>query len=57
MRNPVSEYGFTKQDNGSIVCDHCAKSFPRPEGSVMRGHRRRCEVHTYDHHTPGVCDA
>lgn len=39
-----------------VECVHCGQVFDS-EGSVMRGHRRRCAVFSFDPYTPGVCDS
>jgi hypothetical protein len=58
----VKRLGYTELDpehshrsSGTVQCDHGTR-FPA-YGNVMRGHRRRCTVKSWDPHTPGVCDA
>jgi hypothetical protein len=52
-----ARYGFVRLTDGGIACVDCGARFPLAEGSVMRGHRRRCPISPHDHPTPGVCDA
>jgi len=42
---------------GGIVCRACGATFTSNEGSVMRGHRRRCEVAPEAVAIPGSCDS
>jgi len=53
--DPLAVYRYRRVGEAGIACIDCGASFPRSEGSVMRGHRRRCPVNSFDHHTPGVC--
>lgn len=39
-----------------VRCEACGLDVKR-EGSIMRGHRRRCPVAPADPFTPGVCEA
>lgn len=50
--------GFHNADvgDGRVVCDDCAEIVKR-EGSIMRGHRRRCRVRPEEVYTPAVCDS
>ncbi len=51
---PSREQGIDgKREVRCVYCGYLG----RREGSVMRGHRRRCEVVAWDPFTPGVCDS
>lgn len=57
--------GFTRyteatgpmQSTKGVMCKACGQSFTRVEGSVMRGHRRRCPVYPVAIPIPGRCDS
>jgi hypothetical protein len=53
----VTRYGFARTADG-YTCGACDASWAGPaDGSIMRGHRRRCPVAPADFPTPGVCDS
>lgn len=60
-RNTYSkDLGYIDADvetsTSTVECLHCGRRMPRA-GDVMRSHRRRCEVVSFDPYTPGAARA
>ena len=52
----VAAYGYQRTDIG-IRCTSCDATFPAADGSVMRGHAKRCPVNPRTYRVPGVCQS
>lgn len=53
----VNIYGYEYTDNGGIKCGSCGHEYNVADGSIMRGHAKRCAVNPAEYHVPAVCDA
>jgi hypothetical protein len=53
----ITEYGYEKTEDGGVTCVACGDHFPVADGSVMRGHGRRCTVNPRSFYVPAVCNS
>lgn len=51
----ITRYGYERTDDTGIRCTACGDTFPVADGSVMRGHAKRCPVNPRIYDVPGVC--
>ena len=56
MNDAVTGYGYERTDTG-VRCTSCGATFDDADGSVMRGHARRCPINPRHYHVPAVCDS
>jgi hypothetical protein len=56
VRDAIAEYGYVRQDGG-VRCLSCEQLFRPADGSIMRGHAKRCPVNPRVFEVPGVCNA